>query len=178
MLQWRYEIEALLDVPPEAFDPPPRVESAVLRMTPAPAAAPVDPALLRELVTSAFSQRRKLLRHTLGRWLEARGANVPFDMQRRAEEVPVEEYLRLAVAVAASSDELRRASTASAGSRGRQPHRGVERAAHERHVRAEAAVRRCLRAAFTGFSLPFTLPAPGATSVARSHDPDFLGAGY
>ncbi len=102
MLQWRYEIEPLFDVPPEAFDPPPRVESAVLRMTPRVSPAPIDPALLREIVTSAFSQRRKLLRHTLGRWLEERGANVSFDTQRRAEEVPVEEYLRLAAAVTPS----------------------------------------------------------------------------
>jgi len=48
----------------------------------------------------AFSQRRKLLRHTLGRWLEARGADVVFDVQRRAEEVPVAEYVALAQAVA------------------------------------------------------------------------------
>ena len=37
----------------------------------------------------AFSQRRKLLRHTLGRWLDARGRGGTFDLQRRAEEVPV-----------------------------------------------------------------------------------------
>ncbi|HEY4957813.1 MAG TPA: 16S rRNA (adenine(1518)-N(6)/adenine(1519)-N(6))-dimethyltransferase RsmA [Caldimonas sp.] len=100
MLQWRYDIEPLLDVPAEAFEPPPRVESAVLRMTPRPAPAPVDPALLRELVTVAFSQRRKLLRHTLGRWLEQRGRAGTFDVQRRAEEVPVDEYVALAVALA------------------------------------------------------------------------------
>jgi len=100
MLQWRYEIEHLIDVAPEAFDPPPRVDSAVVRMTPKPAAEGVDPARLGELVTVAFSQRRKLLRHTLGRWLAERGASVDFDLQRRAEEVSVEEYLRLAAAVA------------------------------------------------------------------------------
>ena len=102
MLQWRYEIESLLDVPPEAFDPPPRVESAVVRMTPRAEPASIAPALLREIVTSAFSQRRKLLRHTLGRWLEERGVEAPFDTQRRAEEVPVDEYLRLAARVAAA----------------------------------------------------------------------------
>ncbi len=102
MLQWRYEIESLLDVPPEAFDPPPRVNSAVVRMTPRAEPAAIAPALLREIVTSAFSQRRKLLRHTLGRWLEERGVEAPFDTQRRAEEVPVEEYLRLAALVAAT----------------------------------------------------------------------------
>ncbi len=100
MLQWRYDIESVLDVPPEAFDPPPRVDSAVVRMQPLPGAAGVDAALLGELVTVAFSQRRKLLRHTLGRWLEARGAFGEFDLQRRAEEVPVSEYLALAAHVA------------------------------------------------------------------------------
>jgi len=98
MLQWRYDIEALLEVPPQAFEPPPRVDSAVVRMIPLPATNGVDAALLGELVTVAFSQRRKLLRHTLGRWLEARRATVGFDLQRRAEEVPVAEYLALAAA--------------------------------------------------------------------------------
>jgi 16S rRNA (adenine1518-N6/adenine1519-N6)-dimethyltransferase len=59
----------------------------------------VDADLLSELVQVAFSQRRKLLRHTLGRWLEARGFAGPFDTQRRAEEVPVAEYVALAQAV-------------------------------------------------------------------------------
>ena len=96
MLQWRYDLENLLDVPPQAFDPPPRVDSAVVRMTPLPAPAVVDPALLQSLVAAAFSQRRKLLRHALGRWLEERGYDGAFDMQRRAEEVPVYEYVALA----------------------------------------------------------------------------------
>jgi 16S rRNA (adenine1518-N6/adenine1519-N6)-dimethyltransferase len=99
MLQWRYAIEMLLDVPPEAFEPPPRVDSAVVRMTPLPTPAAVDAKRLGELVTVAFSQRRKLLRHTLGRWLEARGFGGGFDLQRRAEEVPVAEYVALARAV-------------------------------------------------------------------------------
>ncbi|MGD9832520.1 MAG: 16S rRNA (adenine(1518)-N(6)/adenine(1519)-N(6))-dimethyltransferase RsmA [Piscinibacter sp.] len=96
MLQWRYDIESLLDVPPEAFEPPPRVDSAVVRMQPLPGTSQVDAALLGELVTVAFSQRRKLLRHTLGRWLALREAQADFDLQRRAEEVPVAEYLALA----------------------------------------------------------------------------------
>ena len=100
MLQWRYRIEALLDVPPAAFDPPPRVDSAVVRMTPLAAPPLLDQRLLRELVTSAFSQRRKLLRHSLGRWLEARSFGGEFDLQRRAEEVPVAEYVALAQALA------------------------------------------------------------------------------
>ena len=100
MLQWRYRIEALLDVPPGAFDPPPRVDSAVVRMTPLAVPPQLDQRLLRELVTSAFSQRRKLLRHSLGRWLEARSFGGEFDLQRRAEEVPVAEYVALAQALA------------------------------------------------------------------------------
>ena len=98
MLQWRYEMEDVLFVPPEAFDPPPRVDSAVVRMVPRAEPAAVDPDRLSALVQVAFSQRRKLLRHTLGRWLEAEGVGQGFDLQRRAEEVPVAEYLSLALA--------------------------------------------------------------------------------
>jgi 16S rRNA (adenine1518-N6/adenine1519-N6)-dimethyltransferase len=50
-------------------------------------------------VQVAFSQRRKLLRHTLGHWLEGRSFGGTFDVQRRAEEVPVAEYVALAQAV-------------------------------------------------------------------------------
>ena len=105
MLQWRYDIEALFDVPAEAFEPPPRVESAVVRMIPKAGTEEVDAALLGTIVTVAFSQRRKLLRHTLGRWLEERGASVPFDLQRRAEEVPVVEWLALTAAVLKATPE-------------------------------------------------------------------------
>ncbi len=100
MLQWRYEIEALLQVPPEAFDPPPRVHSAVVRMTPLAAPPAIDAQRLGALVTVAFSQRRKLLRHSLGRWLTEQGFSGQFDLQRRAEEVPVAEYVALAQATA------------------------------------------------------------------------------
>ena len=99
MLQWRYHIESLFDVPPEAFEPPPRVVSAIVRMLPWPLPAPLDASLLEELVRVAFSQRRKLLRHTLGRWLTERAFSGAFDVQRRAEEVPVAEYVALAQAV-------------------------------------------------------------------------------
>ena len=103
MLQWRYRIESVLEVPPEAFDPPPRVDSAVVRMEPLAPPAAVDRRLLGELVATAFSQRRKLLRHTLGRWLEARGFGGRFDLQRRAEEVPVAGYLDLALELAGAA---------------------------------------------------------------------------
>ncbi len=96
MLQWRYDMQLVLDVPPEAFEPPPRVDSAVVRMAPLAHAVAVPQAHLSELVKVAFSQRRKMLRHTLGRWLEERGFAGDFNAQRRAEEVPVDEYLALA----------------------------------------------------------------------------------
>ena len=96
MLQWRYAMENVLFVPPESFDPPPRVDSAVVRMVPHAQPASLDRLVLQSLVQVAFSQRRKLLRHTLGQWLEARHFSGDFDVQRRAEEVPVQEYVALA----------------------------------------------------------------------------------
>jgi 16S rRNA (adenine1518-N6/adenine1519-N6)-dimethyltransferase len=95
MLQWRYDMENVLFVPPQSFDPPPRVDSAVVRMVPLAAPPALDLRLLEEMVQVAFSQRRKLLRHTLGRWLEARDFAGSFDTQRRAEEVPVSQYVAL-----------------------------------------------------------------------------------
>ena len=102
MLQWRYAMEMVVEVGPMAFEPPPRVDSAVVRMTPHTQPAPLPLALLSELVQVAFSQRRKLLRHTLGRWLQERGVAADFDVQRRAEEVAVAEYVLLAQQVSDS----------------------------------------------------------------------------
>ena len=99
LLQWRYAMETVLFVPPESFDPPPRVDSAVVRMVPREAPVALDARLLEELVQVAFSQRRKLLRHTLGRWLEARAFAGTFNVQRRAEEVPVHEFVALAASL-------------------------------------------------------------------------------
>jgi 16S rRNA (adenine1518-N6/adenine1519-N6)-dimethyltransferase len=101
MLQWRYAMENVLFVPPESFDPPPRVDSAVVRMVPLADPPLVDAALLGEVVQVAFSQRRKLLRHSLGKWLEQHGFSGDFDVQRRAEEVPAAEYVALAQALRA-----------------------------------------------------------------------------
>ncbi len=100
MLQWRYAMENVLFVPPESFEPPPRVDSAVVRMVPLNTPPQLDVRLLGQLVQTAFSQRRKLLRHSLGRWLEDNKVQSDFDMQRRAEEVPVQAYVALAQQVA------------------------------------------------------------------------------
>ena len=104
MLQWRYAMENFLHVPPSAFDPPPRVDSAVVRMIPRAEPAVLVPKVLEELVQVAFSQRRKILRNTLGRWLTERGFSGEFDEKRRAEEVPVSEYIQLAQAIRPSVD--------------------------------------------------------------------------
>ena len=99
MLQWRYSMSNVLFVPPQSFDPPPRVDSAIVRMVPLADPPAIDLRLYSELVQTAFSQRRKILRNTLGQWLDARGFAGTFDLQRRAEEVPVHEYVSLAQAV-------------------------------------------------------------------------------
>jgi 16S rRNA (adenine1518-N6/adenine1519-N6)-dimethyltransferase len=96
MLQWRYEMSNVLFVPPASFDPPPRVDSAVVRMVPLADPPDLDVMRLANLVQVAFSQRRKILRNTLGIWLDAQGFQGHFDLQRRAEEVPVHEYVHLA----------------------------------------------------------------------------------
>ena len=102
MLQWRYAMENVLFVPPESFDPPPKVDSAVVRMVPRAEPAQLDAKLLEDLVRVAFSQRRKILRNTLGKWLEEKGYSGNFDLQRRAEEVPVAEYEQAAASLSAA----------------------------------------------------------------------------
>ena len=102
VLQWRYAMENVLFVPPESFDPPPRVDSAVVRMVPRRDVDDISLPLFEQMVQVAFSQRRKLLRHTLGKWLEEKRFAGHFDVQRRAEEVPVSEYVDLMLALKAS----------------------------------------------------------------------------
>jgi len=99
MLQSRYRMVKLFDVPPEAFNPPPRVVSAVVRMVPLPAnrLRPQSDAAFERLVARAFAQRRKMLRRALGDW----AAHVPWDELRiaptsRAEDIDVERFILLA----------------------------------------------------------------------------------
>jgi 16S rRNA (adenine1518-N6/adenine1519-N6)-dimethyltransferase len=95
MLQWRYAMDNVLFVPPQSFDPPPRVDSAIVRMVPLAEPPVLDVVRYGAMVQVAFSQRRKILRNTLGRWLDEQGFAGEFDLQRRAEEVPVSEYVAL-----------------------------------------------------------------------------------
>jgi 16S rRNA (adenine1518-N6/adenine1519-N6)-dimethyltransferase len=99
MLQYRFAMEWLLDVPPESFDPPPRVESAVVRLMPLPAdqLQAKDEALFAKVVLTAFSQRRKMLRNNLKGLLGDEGfADLGLVPTLRAEDVPVSDYVRIA----------------------------------------------------------------------------------
>ena len=105
MLQSRYRMVKLFDVPPEAFDPPPRVVSAVVRMIPlgADRPQPQSAAAFEKVVAKAFGQRRKMLRRALGDW----AASVPWEEvgiapTARAEEVGVAEFIKLADALVAA----------------------------------------------------------------------------
>jgi len=97
MLQWRYHMDLLFVVPPSAFDPPPQVDSAIVRMIPLAQPLPCDAGRLEQVVQQAFSQRRKVLRNCLaGMFTEADLASVGIDPQARAETVGVEQYVALA----------------------------------------------------------------------------------
>lgn len=104
MLQYRLQMEYLLTVPPEAFDPAPKVESAFVRAVPY-AALPYparDEALFAKVVTAAFSQRRKTLRNTLKGLLDDAGfAALGIDPQLRAENISLAEFVAIANHLAA-----------------------------------------------------------------------------
>ena len=97
MLQVRYGMDALFDVPPTAFDPPPKVTSSLVRMIPLPASSStiVDPQRFARLVATAFGQRRKMLRNTLQDHAEAMEA-VGIVPTARAEEIAPETWIALA----------------------------------------------------------------------------------
>lgn len=98
MLQRRFHMEWLLDVPPAAFDPPPKVDSAVVRLIPkAPGTYPeLDEHRFAEIVAAAFSQRRKTLRNTLGKLIgEEAFKATGIDPGLRAENLGVAEFEKL-----------------------------------------------------------------------------------
>jgi len=97
MLQWRYRMTLMFIVPPEAFDPPPKVESAIVRMIPLEQPLACDQATLEAVVQKAFSQRRKVIRNCLaGMFTEQQIADAGIDPGTRPETVSVEAYVRLA----------------------------------------------------------------------------------
>jgi 16S rRNA (adenine1518-N6/adenine1519-N6)-dimethyltransferase len=99
MLQYRFAMAKALDVPPGAFTPPPKVDSAVVRMRPLAAERPRarDDALFASLVAAAFSQRRKTLRNAIrGLVPDTAYARAGIDPVRRGETLGVAEFVALA----------------------------------------------------------------------------------
>ena len=104
MLQARYHLEKLLDVPPEAFDPQPKVNSAVVRMIPRSNfnTSPEEWRALEKVVAAAFAQRRKMLRTNLQDYL-GRLRLEENELTKRAQDISVARYLEWASVLAASS---------------------------------------------------------------------------
>lgn len=99
MLQWRYRMQKLFDVPPGAFNPPPKVMSSVVRMIPkANEEVPsVDFELFSSVVANAFSQRRKTIRNALSALLSSEEISAcDVDPGARAEALPLDAFVRLA----------------------------------------------------------------------------------
>jgi 16S rRNA (adenine1518-N6/adenine1519-N6)-dimethyltransferase len=99
MLQFRYRMTKLFDVPRGAFAPAPKVTSSIVRMVPLPESArhDVDPAVLGRIVTEAFGQRRKTLRNSLAATLDAAAiAAAGVDPQQRAETLTLAQFVELA----------------------------------------------------------------------------------
>jgi len=96
MLQWRYQMELLFIVPPQAFDPPPKVDSAIVRMRPLASPLACEQVKLEQVVTQAFSQRRKVIRNSLGGlFTEAQLISAGIDPQARPETIALEQYVAL-----------------------------------------------------------------------------------
>ncbi len=99
MLQYRFHMEKLLDVPPQSFRPAPKVNSAIVRIIPLPAREVLvrDEKLFTEVVAAAFGQRRKTLRNTLRAYLnEADFEELGIDAQLRAENLGMVEFAKVA----------------------------------------------------------------------------------
>ncbi len=99
MLQYRFHLEWLIDVPPESFDPPPKVQSAVVRLIPKDVSElnAKSQEKLSQVVQTAFSQRRKMLRNTLKTTLSDAGfSELGIDPTCRPEDVSVADYVRIA----------------------------------------------------------------------------------
>ncbi|MFZ2854944.1 MAG: 16S rRNA (adenine(1518)-N(6)/adenine(1519)-N(6))-dimethyltransferase RsmA [Rhodocyclaceae bacterium] len=99
MLQYRFVMDWLIDVPPESFDPAPKVDSAVVRLIPRPLAelTAKDETKFATVVSAAFGQRRKMLRNNLKGILDDAGfAALGIEPTCRAEELSVDDYVRIA----------------------------------------------------------------------------------
>lgn len=102
MLQRRFVVQRLFRVPPGAFRPPPKVESAIVRLTPRLPGdvAVVDEKLFATVVTRAFGARRKTLRNALASLIDAAGlATLGIDPGLRPENVSPADYIRIAIEI-------------------------------------------------------------------------------
>jgi len=98
MLQYRFQMEKLFDVPPDSFRPAPKVDSAIVRMIPIPLndIQVKNEKLFAEIVMAAFGQRRKTLRNTLrGHVSEADFEQLGIDARLRAENLSHFDYARI-----------------------------------------------------------------------------------
>lgn len=98
MVQFYCEVTQLFDVAAGAFNPPPKVESSIVRLRPHTANTyKVNPAHLQRLVTQAFSQRRKTLRNSLKTWFSAEDiAQMDIDPGIRPEQLDLAAFIKLA----------------------------------------------------------------------------------
>jgi 16S rRNA (adenine1518-N6/adenine1519-N6)-dimethyltransferase len=100
LAQWRTDAKIVLELPPEAFSPPPKVNSAVVHLTALPAPRyPADPGTLNKVVAAAFNQRRKMLRSALKSVspdIEDHLNAVGIKPTERAEQVGLEAFCALA----------------------------------------------------------------------------------
>jgi 16S rRNA (adenine1518-N6/adenine1519-N6)-dimethyltransferase len=108
MLQYRFYLDWLLGVPPESFDPAPKVESAFVRLIPKPATElTANAACLEKVVAAAFSQRRKMLRNTLKDLFDAEElTNLGIAPDNRPEQLPLAGFIALANRLAARNESL------------------------------------------------------------------------
>ena len=98
MLQYRFKIEKCFDVPPTAFKPVPSVDSSIVRLVPLNEMRlrPKHEALFAQIVTTAFTQRRKMLRKSLGAWMPPDAwTEINVNPQARAEELTCEEFVAI-----------------------------------------------------------------------------------
>ncbi len=96
---WRAETKILFDISPNAFVPPPKVTSSVVRLIPRPAPEPCDRRMLERVAAAAFGQRRKMLRQSLkslGVDPTALAAAADIDLTRRAETIPISGFVAMA----------------------------------------------------------------------------------
>ena len=102
MTQYHCEVEHLFDVPPDAFNPPPKVQSAIVRLTPRPQSPwpACNESQLRKVVQAAFAQRRKTLRNNLKGVIDSDALEaLGIDPGARAESLELTDFIHITNAI-------------------------------------------------------------------------------